>query len=206
MGSLTLTIEIIGCLLMGAFGLSIATNTMRARKDYHFELKPNCLLTRFPIVFVTGQSSLFYYRNYWNAFPALLAEHGYEVFTLQLPWKGPLRAQKMKEFLREQEGGQKCFHFVMDAATERELATLVGQSPSGLSITVPNAHASAFGTDSAEKSASTNPLVRFSFALHRKLRSLPNESSVTHLGAAFPAGKEMLLERMQYLGEQDFLR
>jgi hypothetical protein len=47
-----------GLLLLGAL---VLTNLRRAHHTPHFDLKPNVLLTRYPLVFVSGHRSLFYF-------------------------------------------------------------------------------------------------------------------------------------------------
>lgn len=57
-------------------------------------LKPNCLLTKYPILFIGGQSSLFRLFNDWNDIPDFLREHGYEVFTFRMPSQNLAKRQK----------------------------------------------------------------------------------------------------------------
>ncbi len=57
----------------------ILLNGLRARRQSSYELIPNCLLTRFPIVFVRGRQSPFYFLRYWNTVPQYLRNHGYEI-------------------------------------------------------------------------------------------------------------------------------
>lgn len=111
------------CLFVVLAALAIFANRARARRDIPFELEPNCLLTRWPLVFLTGPRSFFYFSKYWNLYPSFLAEHGYEVFTLHLPWsKKALRRARFKQFLKQQEQNPgKQFHLVMDSATLKDL-------------------------------------------------------------------------------------
>lgn len=62
--------------------LFISLNLRRARRSPAVHLVPNCLLTRYPICFVHGRPSPFYFSRYWNAVPRYLSEHGYEVTAL----------------------------------------------------------------------------------------------------------------------------
>ncbi len=109
---------------------AILANKARSRQEWTFELKPNCLLTRYPLLFVTGPRSLFYFSNYWNQYPVVLAEHGYEVFTLHLPWSKPtLRIQKMQDFFQVQSELGRKFHLVVDSPTYSEVGLLLLTSP-----------------------------------------------------------------------------
>lgn len=49
-------------------------------------LRPNCLLTRKPIVFISGNASPFLYKKPWQEAVYFLYEHGYKVEVLQLPF------------------------------------------------------------------------------------------------------------------------
>ncbi len=62
-------------------------NKVRHQRLHQLQLKPNCLLTRYPIVFLCGRRSPFYFLNYWNQIPDFLREHGYDVATVTLPWR-----------------------------------------------------------------------------------------------------------------------
>ncbi len=52
-------------------------------------LRPNCLLTRYPICFVHGLKNIFCANNYWHGIPEYLRDHGYEVHEFFGPWRGP---------------------------------------------------------------------------------------------------------------------
>ena len=106
--------------------LAILVNQRRVHDAWDFELKPNCLLTRWPILFVTGHRSLFYFSKYWNHYPSFLSEHGYEVFTLHLPWsKRELRLKRMAEFFKTRSEEGRRFHLVVDSGTMKELRELL---------------------------------------------------------------------------------
>lgn len=106
--------------------LAVLVNQRRARDTWDFELKPNCLLTRWPILFITGRRSLFYFSKYWNHYPSFLAEHGYEVFTLHLPWnKKEQRLKRMADFFKMRSEEGRRFHLVMDSETMDELRKLL---------------------------------------------------------------------------------
>ncbi|MCC6278565.1 MAG: alpha/beta hydrolase [Oligoflexia bacterium] len=57
------------------------------------DLRPNCLLTRYPIVFLHGLKTLLSFRNYWNGIPEYLSRHGYMVHECKAPWRGPHHAR-----------------------------------------------------------------------------------------------------------------
>jgi hypothetical protein len=116
------------------------SNFKRKRKvsNGQYKLIPNCLLTRSPLLFLTGPRSLFYFTSYWNTYTAYLAEHGYEVFNLKLPWNNPeQRIQRFDQFLLEQEKNNNGFHLFLDSSTLEEFNQLLRHrnSPSILSLT-----------------------------------------------------------------------
>ena len=87
-------------------------NWNRAHQQNPFQLQPNCLLTRSPIVFLSGRRSLFYFLNYWNGVPHYLREHGYEVEELNLAWRDEdLRFQQSLNYLQQQK---KPVHLIGD--------------------------------------------------------------------------------------------
>lgn len=181
---------------------AILTNLYRERRRYEVRLKPNCLLTRHPIVFVTGPRSLFYFRKYWNAYPEVLAEHGYEVFTLHLPWSGEQRRLRMKEFLDQSNKNLKKHHFICDEVTYQELLPLFKPRPQLGSLTL-------FKNPSAPSSKGPLRMQSCTLSLAYKLHRLQYASSdlprAEDLGVLSPMATEVLLEKAQKLGEQDFL-
>jgi hypothetical protein len=72
-------------------------------------LRPNCLLTRYPICFVHGLKSVFNLANYWHGIPKYLKKHGYEIYDFKLPWRGPHESRvesiksQMKEILKHND-------------------------------------------------------------------------------------------------------
>ena len=131
-------------LFLGSFAICFLviflSNFKRKRKvsNSQYKLIPNCLLTRYPLLFLTGPRSLFYFTSYWNTYTAYLAEHGYEVFNLKLPWNNPeQRIQRFDQFLFEQEKMNGGFHLFLDSVTLEEFNPLLRQrnSPSILSLT-----------------------------------------------------------------------
>lgn len=181
------------------FTFAVLSNLYREHRHYKITLKPNCLLTRHPVVFVTGLRSLFYFRKYWNAYPEILAEHGYEVFTLHLPWRGPERRQKMREFLNQQrELGQK-YHFVCDEFTASEFKESFATTPALKSLTL--IQAEEFASEQKKQSVLLNMAYRAHTWVHYG-QALPSRED---LGLQFPQGTSWLLRRMQEQAEQDFL-
>jgi hypothetical protein len=182
------------------FAFALLTNLVREFRRYYFELKPNCLLTRNPVVFVTGLRSLFYFRKYWNAYPEILAEHGYQVFTMHLPWRGADRAIKLSEFLKAQGLAAKKFHFVCDEYTAEELKNVFEQSFATASVTILK---EALQTTPTQKSSSY--FLKLAYKIHSLIYFSSKLPSAEDLGLQYPNAKEWLLQKMQEKGEEDFL-
>ena len=178
-------------------GLGILSNFHREHRQYKILLKPNCLLTRYPVVFLTGQRSLFYFRKYWNAYPEILAEHGYEVFTLHLPWRGPARSSRMKNFLHNQTASKK-FHFICDFPTEKDFRMLFKESACAASVTI-------FESETPPSYQTRNFGLNLAYQLHAWYFINDELPRATDLGLHFPHEVPKLLVKMQALGEQDFL-
>lgn len=99
--------------------LHVTVDFFRSRRLKRLELIPNCLLTRYPLVFVTGKRSAFYFTNYWNQVPAYLAEHGYEVEIVELPWADS--ARRLDALKATLVSRRRPCHLIGDSSIEDEL-------------------------------------------------------------------------------------
>ncbi|MEK2645076.1 hypothetical protein [Bdellovibrio sp. BCCA] len=209
------------CLLVFTLGLALFSNQARSNQDIPFELKPNCLLTRFPLLFVTGPRSIFYFKSYWNIYTLFLAEHGYEVFTLHLPWNNPQqRQERFLYFLKQQETHNRHFHLVLDAVTFQEFEGVIRQHKSSaiMSLTeivdpglsLKSHHLSALPIPTAEvvclPSQKNSLFLKFAYGLHQWLTKKKDLPSLSTLGAnkdTAISNSLLLLERAQTLAEMD---
>jgi hypothetical protein len=202
-------ISFILCLLVFFVGLAVFSNRFRRTHLLEFELKPNCLLTRWPVVFVTGSRSLFYFSRYWNLYPVFLAEHGYEVFTIHLPWKSQdERRARLRGVLNDKD---KKFHLVMDANTALELKEILQNHPAVMSVTTLRDSGAKnqlpFYSIEMTESPSISPLLASSYWLHRKFIGTEGLPSLDTLGALPKSAlnnSRLLLARMQELAETDY--
>ncbi len=100
---------------IGIFLYFIAINLKRAQKKISFSLKPNCLMTRYPLIFIPGKTSFFYCLKYWNNIPLYLKEHGYEAFEARLNWLAFFsRKKSLQQFISKLSKKHKKFHLVFD--------------------------------------------------------------------------------------------
>lgn len=204
-------------LLFALLVLGYFANRVRIQSLPDFELTPNCLLTRWPLVFVSGTQSVFYTKKFWNLYPIYLAEHGYEVFHLELPSKkGKLRAGFFKRFL-EQEG-HKPLHLIFDQEVYEELKaslnldaykdirsiTVMADAPLKSSQLSPSSipHEEII----SELGTQARPLVKVSYRLHQLLFGpCPSLSSLGACAESQFKNAEMLLVRAQHLAERDLI-
>lgn len=101
--------------------LLIASNWRRDQLAGRIQLIPNCLITRAPLVFVTGRRSPFYFLNYWRHIPRFLREHGYEVIELELPWRASTaRQNELRRFLDAGHANGHTFHFFLDQTAAQD--------------------------------------------------------------------------------------
>lgn len=211
------TVGTIFSFLVFLIGLAVIGNQLRKTHLLSFDLKPNCLLTRYPLLFVHGRKSIFYFKNYWNLYPIFLAEHGYEVFHLNLPWrKTPLRIESFKKFISGIPAN-KQFHLVMDLSTFEELKDLIPQGKHFRSVTVlcnsNESHSTMrpypipFLDIPCIQESGTSIALKFSHKAHAYIvSSLLETPSLNTLGAlprSSIRNADLLLSRAQFLAEMD---
>lgn len=105
--------------ILVAIALQIRHRKVRQRKLSTLELRPNCLLTRYPIVFLSGRKSLFRLFDHWNSIPFFLREHGYEVVVIEPAPRDPARS--VIEILDELKTKG---HFIFDSSQHDEIEEL----------------------------------------------------------------------------------
>ena len=104
----------------------------RRRRLEGLELRPNCLLTRYPIAFVSGRRSVFRLFDHWNEVPSYLREHGYEVLLLEPAAKDG--AQSLLAALDDLGG--KC-HIIADSSSRDALERMASiDHPNVVSLTL----------------------------------------------------------------------
>lgn len=207
------------------FGCALLTglyfhNKKRAQNEIPYELVPNQLLTRHPVLFISGSRSPFYFIKFWNQIPSYLAEHGYEVYNLDLPWKITARSKELTKVLQAGFGGQR-FHLFIDASNERILGRiLLRQSFENIeSITIVRAEGESKSFLQSLKPSSTpieeielkpaprSRLDQILWTAHRAWTFEPSKTDSTALGWPFSleAGKA-ILDRARILAERDHFR
>lgn len=83
-------------------------------------LRPNCLLTKYPLVFITGTRSLFFYEKLGEQLQTFIAAHGYMVLSPAMPFRSSHRKKYLAEWLKQQKYQQ--FHFVLSRQSHKELS------------------------------------------------------------------------------------
>ncbi|GIL17777.1 MAG: hypothetical protein BroJett040_15280 [Oligoflexia bacterium] len=200
-------------------GALILQNRYRSRPLKQVELRPNCLLTKAPLLFVSGKKSLFYFLSYWNHLPQILAEHGYEVYHLNLPWKNStLRQEKLDFFLRTQA---QSFHLFIDPSTETELKNLISQRhyPTIQSITLVTDHQSTLIQTNNSLRPTAHPIEEIILHPTKKSSLLWKVHQAWIKSKAFPQQivgwsgadqihhiRNLFLERVIFLAERDITK
>jgi hypothetical protein len=122
---------IIGMSAIGLISGVIRHNKKRSDKVCRAELEANCLMTKWPIVFVGGRKSLFYFQSYWNSIPQFLTDHGYEVYLMDLPWRAEAKRKKaLNNFLRDYSNSSfqtQKFHLQVDSSSLSDILELVAE-------------------------------------------------------------------------------
>ncbi len=185
-------------------------NAARAKHRFDYTLIPNCLMTRYPVVFVHGKKSIFYHAAYWNFLPDYVGDHGYEVVQLDLPWRNEVERKKdLDRFLdvleRDvlEDGERLPCHWIADASS-RELLDKARQAH-------PRIFASLnFAEDivkNAVKNAEMPPGRPWDLVFHGLFGGHLPAAAVGHPKVANPRtiGKAYL-KRLVYLAEQDLHR
>ncbi len=196
-----------------AFGLH---NWRRARLIEVQELKPNCLLTHSPLVFVTGKRSIFYFLAYWNQIPHWLASHGYEVFNFNLPWMNEARRRReLHLFLQHQSKSKTKLHLFIDESSLRELIALLKEQDYECLASVTMVGESgktppfrlALPITELELPAPSNRRTPIFWRMHSSWTFQPSRRSLHHLGWQLDRNQgDRLLERAQFLAERDLLQ
>lgn len=120
---LILTVALFSALIsiIAAIAFQVYRRRERRRAMHSLELKPNCLLTRYPLVFISGRRSPFRLFDHWNEIPLYLREHGYDVWEIDaLPEKG--RTDAILKAMDELPSSQ-C-HLICDYSSLDELENL----------------------------------------------------------------------------------
>ena len=157
-------------------------------------LRPNCLLTRYPLVFINGVRSLFFYQQLAFELQDYVAEHGYMVLRPSLSFRDKtLRKQQLQNWLKQQK--HEHFHFIMSSHTRNEFAVPLETYPnSSLTLT----------SDFMNMSATSEIPIPLSYRLHQLFCSLmgaKTESYSELLNSPGPLLRERFLVHCVELAE-----
>ena len=144
-------------------------------------LRPNCLMTRTPLVFITGSRSLLYFFNYWNMIPGFLREHGYEVRVWNLPWRdGDAQFQILQMLLLS---SRTSVHLLGDSSSVGMLKRIQLTNPDRISsITTPD----ELSLPESKACTWADFILRFAFGAHVFLLRLSHKGA----GAGFAVAQQ----------------
>lgn len=189
--------------------LALSDNLHRRRiiqeKMTDFHLIPNCLLTRYPLVFIPGKRSLFYFMEYFNELPRYLAEHGFEVYKAHLPWQDSLA--RKEQCLKILKANKTPVHLVLTEETWMELSSALKDSPKISSITLLSQKATPSMPTELPSVSHPWPLSKIIWKLHAKLTKDSTPAETLGLDKNYNAQiQKKLLNRANELGEIDFTK
>jgi hypothetical protein len=102
-------------------------------------LRPNCFLTRRPLLFIPPPRTLLNYRAPWGNLIEYLQQHGYEARLMDWPFQS---SQLQKTVLRQINPSRLHHHIFVDGETfalfKAEFKDLLQQSPCTLTVIGPS--------------------------------------------------------------------
>jgi len=112
--------------LGASLGFQVLERRHRARRFKTLTLKPNCLLTRYPIAFLSGPRTVFRLFDHWNSVPLYLREHGYEVYVIEP--SGPSLEARSASVMSALTSLGRC-HLIADGSLEADLDAIAALRP-----------------------------------------------------------------------------
>lgn len=139
-------------------------------------LRPNVLLTRYPIVFIHGLKSLFNFRNYWNGIPEHLIAHGYDVYVLKTHWRGPQskRLNKIKCQISEILKEHKKIHIFAHSMGALDTLKLLDDA-----VFAPHITSATFISPPFKGSPWADVLARFTPGMHQELTKIEAQKALS---------------------------
>jgi hypothetical protein len=118
-------------LIFASISFQIWQRRIRASRFQGLVLKPNCLLTRYPIAFLSGPRTVFRLFDHWNDVPLFLREHGYEVYVIEP--SGRTLSERTESVCAALESLQSRCHLVADGSLEQDMESLASMKLAYLS-------------------------------------------------------------------------
>ncbi len=114
-----------------SFAFQVSQKRKRAVRFRGLQLKPNCLLTRYPIAFLSGPRTVFRLFDHWNDIPLYLREHGYEVYVIEPAGRNlQERTESVRSAVAQLDSN--C-HLIADGSLEPDLLALAKMKMSNVS-------------------------------------------------------------------------
>lgn len=96
---------------MMSFFETLVSKAVESYVKLRVKLRPNCLLTRYPIVLVRSKKNNIIQKISFNFSKHFLIQHGYQIKELSLSHQEDVQSKQLQEFLKNHKFSQK-FHFI----------------------------------------------------------------------------------------------
>jgi hypothetical protein len=140
-------------------------------------------MTKYPIVFITGPRSLFFYEKLGGVLQDYVEAHGYVVLNPALPFRGKIRSKVLSHWLEWQR--VKVFHFILSRNSQLEFADILKAYPKSTVTYI---------EDFKNDFCSTNPPIPLKYKFHEWFCRLQGTQPDDFL-ATFPVKNVVLCER-----------
>ena len=171
---------------------------------HNLVLRPNCLLTKYPLVFISGPRSLFFYEKLGSNLQEFLEAHGYKVQCPTLSFRSALnRKLELTNWFKSNPSPH--YHLILAKKTKLEFEEIFKHLPS-LSFTFSDDYSVETPTEqSFSNSISQAPL---QYRLHQLFCKL-NGTKALDYSAVFPVKTKLVydrfLDRCVELAENDLI-
>ncbi len=110
---------------------SHSISMLELMRTLNLVLRPNCLLTKDPLVFISGPRSLFSTQKIGHDLQEFIEAHGYQVAPCWMPYRSRgARKRVIQQWLNARQ--KQRFHLILGASTWIELKETIKNYPQNL--------------------------------------------------------------------------
>ena len=171
---------------------------------HNLVLRPNCLLTKYPLVFINGPRSLFYYEKLGGNLQDFLEAHGYKVQCPTLSFRSVTnRKQELTNWFKQNPNSH--YHLILAQQTKTEFDDIF-KSMNGLTFTFSDEYSNENAYEKNKHFVTAQ--IPLQYRLHQLFCKL-NASQALPYSAVFPIKTkpvyDRFLDRCVELAENDFI-